>query len=95
MADESILPADLVAGAIEHMNEDHADAVLAYAQVLAGLAWAQTAELTQIDGAGVELIARAEGREESARISFDTPLTGADQLRPAMVALARRARERL
>jgi putative heme iron utilization protein len=66
--------------------------VLAYAQVLAGLAWAQTAELTQIDHAGVELIARAEGREEPARISFDTPLTGADQLRPAMVALARRAR---
>ncbi len=46
MADETILPAELVAGAIEHMNADHADAVLAYAQVLAGLAWAQTAELT-------------------------------------------------
>ena len=92
MADESILPAKLVAGAIEHMNEDHADAVLGYAQVLAGLAWAQTAELTGIDVVGVELIARAEGREEVARIGFDAPLTDAEQLRPAMVALARRAR---
>jgi iron complex transport system ATP-binding protein len=93
MADGAILPADLVAGAVQHMNEDHADAVLAYAQSLAGLAWAQIAELTGIDDAGVELIARAEGREETARIQFDAPLTSADELRPAMVALARQARK--
>lgn len=89
---DAILSADFVQSAIAHMNEDHADAVLAYARGLAGLIWAESAELTQIDINGMELLARGNGQETTARVAFDQPLTEARQLRQATVDLARRAR---
>jgi heme iron utilization protein len=87
-----VLSAELIAGAIEHMNDDHTDTVLAYAHGLAGMAWAETATLTAIDRFGIEIVATTTGRAETTRILFDTPLVDAAQLRPVLVALARRAR---
>lgn len=92
MSNEPILTPELINGAIQHMNEDHAHNLLDYAHVLAGLPWAEEAEMSGLDVAGFDLIVRGGGRIEHVRIPFDTPLTSADQLRPAMVALAQRAR---
>jgi hypothetical protein len=90
----SPLPADLVSEAIEHMNADHGAAVLAYAQGLAGLAWADRARLLDIDTAGIVVQAEDDGnaRVETARIAFPQPLAQPAELRMALVDLARAAR---
>ena len=56
--------------------------------------WAERASMTQIDREGFELAAQAGARTETARIVFDEPVNDAQELRKAMVVLARRARER-
>jgi nitroreductase len=88
--DDPIAP--LAATAIEHMNSDHADAVLAYARGLSGLSWAESAVVEGIDATGLNLRVVAGSRSELARIAFDRPLSDPAQLRPALVELAQRAR---
>ena len=89
------IPADplapLVDAAIEHMNSDHTDAVLAYARGLAGLAWAEAAIVESIDARGLDLRVRGGGRETTVRVPFEPPLTDPAQLRPTLVAMAQRA----
>lgn len=84
--------APIAEAAIAHMNADHADALLAYARSLAGLDWAQAATVTHIDAGGLDLYVTGAGQETVARVPFDPPLTDPAQLRPALVALAQRAR---
>lgn len=79
--------APLEAEAVAHMNEDHADAVALYAVRLAGAAegaW----RCVGIDPEGIDLAAG----DAAARVAFPRPLESAEQLRPALVALAKRAR---
>jgi heme iron utilization protein len=95
MTHSDTLPAALVAGAIDHMNADHADAVLAYAQGLAGLRWAEQARLIALDSGGMTLEAMSGERREQARIAFDAPVIDGEALRRATVELARRARDKL
>ncbi len=80
--------AEQEADVLKHMNGDHGDAVALYARKLLGLAgegWV----MTGIDPEGIDL--RAGGR--TARLAFERPLGGAADVRPALVELARRARE--
>jgi heme iron utilization protein len=86
------LPTELVASAIEHMNTDHGDAVLACARGLAGLDWATAAELVAIDGAGIDLAATDGQRRAAARVDFPAPLEAPGELHLALVALVRAAR---
>lgn len=90
MINDPITP--IADAAITHMNQDHADAVLAYAQGIAGLAWAEAATITQLDACGLSLQVQGKGQTVASRISFDTPLTDPAELRPALVALAQQAR---
>jgi len=92
MSTAPILPAALVARAIQHMNEDHAHNLLDYAHNLAGITWAEEVEMTALDYTGFDLVVRGGGRLQPVRIPFDPPLTAAEQLRPALVALAQQAR---
>ncbi|MCS6880286.1 MAG: nitroreductase family protein [Oscillochloridaceae bacterium] len=82
----------VAAAATEHMNRDHADAVLAYARGLAGLEWAETARISAITAEGLELHVEGHGQTAIARILFDAPLTDPDHLRPTLIALVQRAR---
>lgn len=75
------------AGAVEHMNDDHADAVVAYATQILGEApgsWT----LTCFDPEGLDL----SNGDATARLWFDPPLGAAEELRPRLVALAKEAR---
>jgi len=75
------------ADVVDHMNEDHADAVALYARVLLGLdgdGWA----MTGVDREGADL--RLGGRV--ARIAFDNPVEDADGARVELVRLVKRAR---
>lgn len=74
-------------GAVGHMNEDHLDAIEAYATGLLQLepgAW----RLASLDAEGLDL---ARG-DAVRRLWFETPLARAEEMRPMLVALAKKAR---
>lgn len=93
-ADEVILPAalaaafdDLDAGATQHMNEDHKEAVGLYATVLEGQApgpW----RISGIDPDGVDLLAA----DRTARIEFPQRVSDATELRRILMERAAAAR---
>lgn len=94
MSNNEVLPAQVIAGAIQHMNEDHGHNLLDYARNLAGIAWAEEAEMLSLDVEGFNLLVKGASQTEQTRITFDTPLTSANQLRPVLVALANRAKQK-
>jgi hypothetical protein len=61
------------------------------ARALAGCPWADDAELDSSDARGFAFWASGDGRRELVQTAFDAPLTSAQQLREAVVILARRA----
>ncbi|MEM7176313.1 MAG: DUF2470 domain-containing protein [Pseudomonadota bacterium] len=75
------------AGAVAHMNEDHADAISLYATALLQRAEAPWC-LACLDLEGLDLVAG----DQVARLWFDPPLSSAEELRPRLVALAKDAR---
>lgn len=78
------------AGAVAHMNDDHADAVALYAQAFCKGApgnWI----LIGLDPEGLDL----QKGDEVERLWFDTPLTSPEEMRPLLVRLAGEAREKL
>jgi putative heme iron utilization protein len=75
------------AGAVAHMNEDHADATALYATKLLGEdegPW----RISGIDPDGVDLAAG----DRTARLPFAERVTGAGPMRMALVAFAKEAR---
>ncbi len=92
-------PDDVLAesqAAVDHMNVDHAAANLDMVRWIAGLADATAARVHSIDRRGLTLYAEMPSGSlvVSARIPFlDGPLSSPEGVRPAVVALARRARE--
>lgn len=83
---------DGAAGVVRHMNEDHADANLLYARVLAGLHDATEATMVGIDRYGVTLRVATPSTPRLARVSFPAPLAHLDQARPAVIDLLQTAR---
>ena len=80
---------------IAHMNDDHPDAVLAYARAFGGITTASRALMTTIDRYGFELLAVTEDGEKLARIPFADDVTSTESARRAFVALVRDARTAL
>jgi hypothetical protein len=81
-------------GAIEHLNDDHADALLAMAQALGGYPDATAATCTAADRYGLDLSVETPRGSAPARIGFAEPVTEPSGLRGATVELTRRARAR-
>ncbi|MFC5585384.1 HugZ family protein [Nitratireductor kimnyeongensis] len=79
--------AEAEAGAIAHMNSDHADAIENYARFFSKERSGKW-QMTGIDPEGIDL---ALG-DETRRIFFDTPLDEAAQMRHVLVAMAGQAR---
>jgi len=80
----------LEAGAVAHMNDDHADAVALYARAFCSAeagAWV----LTGLDPEGLDL----QLGDQVKRLWFENPLTSPEDLRPLLVSLAKQARARL
>ncbi|HMA13517.1 MAG TPA: DUF2470 domain-containing protein [Kiloniellaceae bacterium] len=78
------------AGAVAHMNEDHADAVELYARAFCG-ADAGPWTLAGLDPEGLDLVLGDEVR----RLWFEVPVTAVAEIRPLLVRLAGAAREKL
>jgi heme iron utilization protein len=83
------------ASALAHLNEDHADALLAIGQALAGYPDATAARCTGLDRRGLDLTVHTPRGRAPARVAFPDQLDDSAQLRAATVALTRRARELL
>jgi putative heme iron utilization protein len=83
--------ADASAGILEHMNRDHADALVAYARHFGGEP-ADEATMVSIDRLGFKLRVRAADRLYSVRIAFPVEVTTARQSREVLVAMAQQAR---
>jgi len=79
-------------GAVAHLNEDHADALLAMAQALGGYPDATSATCSSVDRYGIDIDVETPRGPSSTRVGFAEPVTEADGLRAATVQLARRAR---
>lgn len=78
-------------GAVEHMNDDHADAVANYARYLAKAQGDEGWVMTGIDADGFDLAAG----DRVLRIFFDTPLADAPDMHKTLVAMAIEARKAL
>jgi putative heme iron utilization protein len=80
------------ASAVTHLNEDHADALVAIAQALAGYPDATAARCTLLDRRGIDLTVHTPRGRAPARVAFPAALGESAELRAATVALTRRAR---
>ena len=83
--------ADAGAGIVEHMNRDHADALIEYARHFAGES-ADEATMVAVDRLGFKLRLRSGDRLSSARIAFPREVTTAAQSRDVLIAMLKEAR---
>lgn len=81
--------------AIEHLNDDHDDALLDMARAIGGCPAATAARCVDADRTGLDLIAETPSGEVEVRVPFDEPIDGPEGLRKATVKLAHRARAEL
>lgn len=85
--------ADAAAGIIEHMNRDHAGALIEYARHFARET-ADEATMVAVDRLGFKLRLRQGERISSARIAFPREVNSAEQSRETLIAMLREARMR-
>ena len=76
-------------GMTAHMNDDHADAIRAYCRLAGASVNGETPELAAIDGEGFDI----RLGKRLLRMDFDQPVSTPKDVRLAMVALVKRARE--
>lgn len=81
------------AGAIAHLNADHADALAAMARVLGGYPDTESATCTGADRYGLDLRVDTPRGMAYTRIGYPQPLQSIDELRSATVELARLSRQ--
>lgn len=82
------------AGIVEHMNDDHAEALVLYCRVFGGRAATAEAEMVGVDRYGFTMLARDEGADDrtAVRIAFGRSVETAGAVRTAMIDLLREAR---
>jgi hypothetical protein len=83
------------ARAIEHLNDDHPDALLEMAQALGGTPRATAARCMDADRTGLDLLVTVGDEEIPARVSYEEPIEAPEGLRKATVKLAQRAQAEL
>ena len=91
---EQAVPDPLAAAApaiLEHMNKDHALAMIDIARHEKGVA-ATEAKMTAVDRLGFHLRLNTPQRIRSVRIGFPAEVRNSDECRQALVAMVKRAR---
>ncbi len=81
------------AGAVAHLNADHADTLVAMAKALGGYPDTTAATCTGADRYGLDLRVTTDRGVAYTRIGYPTPIDSIDELRSAAVELTRRARQ--
>ena len=80
------------AGAVAHLNADHADALVAMAKVLGGYPDTTAATCTGADRYGLDLRITTDRGMAYTRIGYPEPIDSVGELRSAAVELTRLAR---
>lgn len=83
----------LSAGAVAHLNDDHAESLTAMARVLGGYPDTTAAVCTGADRYGLDLRLTTERGLAYTRVGYARPIDSIDELRSAAVELTRRARQ--
>jgi len=91
MADS--IPPEVSQRICAHMNDDHDDAVLLYAQVFGNAREATAAAMQAIDPQGMNLLAQIDGVATPIRIPFDHVLQGSEDAHHTLIAMVRQARQ--
>jgi heme oxygenase (biliverdin-IX-beta and delta-forming) len=84
---------DAARGIIEHMNRDHAGALVAYARALGGIE-ADAAEMVAVDRLGFKLRVRAGDGFHGCRIPFAREVTTVEQCRMVLIEMLADCRKR-
>ena len=87
--------APYAAGAIAHMNADHADAMVLYCKAFSKATDLTSATMSGVDRYGFDMSAKTPEGPRPIRVAFARPVTTPDELRAALVAMAKDARSRL
>jgi len=77
---------------IEHMNEDHADALVSYCLAFSRATEVASATMVGIDCYGFEMSAETPEGPRPIRVAFDEPISSPKDARTALVALVQKAR---
>jgi putative heme iron utilization protein len=80
---------------IEHMNADHATALVSYCHAFSKADDVTAAVMTSVDRYGFEMSAQTGRGPRPIRVAFSEPITGPGDARRQMVELAKKARELL
>lgn len=75
------------------MNEDHADAVLLYAQVFAGIQTAIVAQMLKIDANGMDLEVETPELNTTVRVVFDHELKDSEDAHHTLIDMVKQARQ--
>jgi putative heme iron utilization protein len=77
----------------QHMNDDHSNAILLYAQAFGGLKEAQAAQMQAIDATGMDINAQVNGENVPVRINFDHTLQDSEDAHHTLIAMVKQARQ--
>jgi len=83
------------AGAIAHMNADHADAMVLYCKAFSKATDVTEATMTGLDRYGFEMSAKTPEGPRPVRVAFAGPIETPGEARAALVAMVKDARSRL
>ena len=77
----------------KHMNEDHAEAIVLYAQMFGSTPEAETAQLKAIDPQGMDILTQVKGESLPVRVTFDHPLKDAEDAHHTLIEMVKQARK--
>jgi putative heme iron utilization protein len=83
----SNLSTDAITAMMSHMNDDHADAVIAYARHFGGATDVDAAQITAMDRHGIVVTTTSGAESKAIPIAFDHELTDADDGRDTLIAM--------
>jgi putative heme iron utilization protein len=83
------------AAILEHMNQDHADALPLYCRAFSNLSDIVQVSMTAIDRLGFEMSVTTSAHTQTLRLPFSAPIGDKTDARKALVALLKEARARL
>ncbi len=77
----------------QHMNDDHSNAVLLYAQAFGGVKEAQAAQMQAIDATGMDINAQVNGDNVPVRINFNHVLQDSEDAHQTLITMVKQARQ--
>ena len=92
---EEALDEERIAHMIEHMNEDHADSVLAYAQHFGDRREASTAELLNLNNKEMQIRIETQSGAEDLSIPFSHTLKNGHDAHMTMIKMSKEAKNAL